>query len=254
MTHFPWLGLAAAALMTCVVPAAAGAQNVTEWSSETRMVLNFRVRTETLQKMLPAGWVVAPATGAATPGANLNVTMMERTIVLDPQGKTLKSGTSRYVVLGVPARNAQTGQTNTLIVSGISPEGEGAYGVYEPATRATLERTVSGDGVAHARVQETWQFASASGDQIELRATYRRGAVTKAHVETVVRSAARPEFSRTYRIDQAADALKTAAGSERVEELQFRASGPSFAALFDGSEALVGATAVPFYVREISVP
>jgi hypothetical protein len=78
--------------------------------------------------------------------------------------------------------------------------------------------------------------------------------VTKAHVETVVRSAARPEFSRTYRIDQAADALKTAAGSERVEELQFRASGPSFAALFDGSEALVGATAVPFYVREISVP
>jgi hypothetical protein len=248
-----WLALAAA-FLALGVPGSSSAQNVAEWSSESRMVLNFRVRTETLQKMLPAGWVVAPSTSAATPGANLNVTLMERTIVLDPQGKPLKSGTSRYTVLGVPARNTQTGQTNTIVVSGISPEGEGAYGVYLTATRASLERTVTGDGEAQARVQEAWQLQAGSGDQIELRISYRRGPVTKAHVETVVRSAARPAFSRTYRIDQAADLLKSAAGSERVEQLQFRASGPLLATLFDGTEVLLGATAIPFYVREISVP
>lgn len=243
-----------ATLVMVGMPAWSSGQNVTEWSSETRIVLNFRVRAEVLQRMLPPGWVLAPSTSPATPGANLNVTMMERSIVLDPQGKPLKSGTSRYAVLGVPARNPQTGQSNTLIVGGISPEGEGAYGVYRPATSARLERTVSGDGEAQPRVQETWQFATASGDQLELRATYRRGPVTKAHVETVVRSALKPEFTRTYRIDQASDLLKSANGSERVEQLQFRAAGAWLAPLFDGTEVLVGASAVPYYVREISIP
>lgn len=252
MIRIFWTALAA--FLSYGLPESSFAQGVTEWSSETRMVLNFRVRAEALQKMLPPGWAVAPATSAATPGANLNVTMMERTIVLDPQGRPLKSGTSRYVVLGVPARNTETGQTNTIIVSGISPEGEGAYGVYRPATRASLERTIEGDAETQPRVREAWVFTASSGDQIELRATYRRAAVSKAHVETVVRSAAKPQFSRTYRIDQAADVIKSAAGSERVEQLEFRASGPLMGSLFDGTEVLLGASAIPFYVREISVP
>lgn len=256
MTRFRLPGLAA---LVCVAPlfaapASAQTANLTEWSSETRMVLNFRVNAERLQAMLPAGWTLAPSTSAATPGANLNVTMMERAIVLDPQGKPLKSGTSRYVVLGVPARQAQSGQTNTIIVSGISPEGEGAYGVYQTATAAKVERSVSGDGEGQARMQESWQFVAASGDRIELRAAYRRGPASKAHVDTVVRSARRPEFQRTYHIDQVADVIKSAAGSERVEQLAFTASGPLLSTIFDGREVLVGASAIPFYVREITIP
>lgn len=256
MTRFRLPGLALLVCAAILAAASASAQtaNVTEWSSETRMVLNFRVSPERLQTMLPAGWIVAPSTSAATPGANLNVTMMERAIVLDPQGKPLKSGTSRYVVLGVPARHAQSGQANTVIVSGISPEGEGAYGVYQTATTARVERSVSGDGEAQARVQESWQFVAASGDRIELRATYRRAPASKAHVDSVVRSARRPEFQRTYHIDQVADQIKSAAGSERAEQLEFKASGPLLSTLFDGSEVLVGASAIPFYVREITIP
>jgi hypothetical protein len=241
-------------LLALLGPSFASAQNITEWSSETRTALAFKVNPDALRKLLPAGWVSAPSTSPGTPGANLNVTLMERVVVLDPQGKPLRTGTSRYLVLGVPARNAQTGQSNTVIVGGLSPEGAGAYGVYLTATTAALERTVSGEAEGYPRVQETWQFAAASGERIELRVTYRRGPVTKAHVDTVVRSALRPEFQRTYRIEQATDVLRSANTPDRVEQLSFRATGPGLAVFFDGSEALVGVTAIPFYVREISIP
>ena len=245
-------------LLTCVVallaPTSASAQNVTEWSSEARTILAFRVNQDALQKMLPAGWVSAPSTAATTPGANLNLTLMERVVVLDPQGKPLRTGTSRYFVLGAPARNPQTGQSNTIIIGGMSAEGAGAYGVYLTATTASLERTVSGDGETQGRVQESWQFAAASGERLELRLAYRRGAATRAHVETVVRSAIKPEFQRTYRIDQAADLVRSQNTPDRVEQVNVRISGPAFSRVFDGSETLLGITAVPYYVREISIP
>ena len=237
-----------------VLPLTASAQNVTEWSSETRTGLAFRVKADVLARLLPPGWVSVPSMAPGTPGANLNVTMMERAIVLDPQGKPVRSGSSRYVVLGVPAKNTQTGQTNTIIVGGLSPEGAGAYGVYLTATAAHLERTTSGEAEGAARVQEAWEFSAASGERIDLRLTYRRGTATKAHVDSVVRSAITPEFQRTYRIDQATDVLRSASTPDRVEQLTFRATGPTLAALFDGSEALLAVTATPFYVREISIP
>lgn len=246
------LVLAAFLFAVAVVPAAA--QNITEWSSENRIVLNFKVKEDALQKLLPAGWTVAPSASPGTPGANLNLTMMERLIVLNPQGKPLRTGTSRYMVLGVPAKNANTGQTNTLIVSGLSPEGAGAYDVYVTATTARVDRSVNGQGEGYASVRESWEFAAASGERVTLSATYMRGTVAKTHAETVVRSARHPEFQRTYRIDQAVDVLRSATSQNRVEQLQFRASGGVFSTLFDGSESLLGVSAVPFYVREISIP
>ena len=231
------------------------AQNVTEWSTESRIALNFKAPADAVQRLLPPGWTVAPSESPATAGANLNVTLMERQMVLDPQGKPIRTGTTRYIVLTVPARNTQTGQAATMAVRGISPDAPGAYGVYLKATTSRVERTMSGEAETSGRVQEQWDFAAASGEQVRLRATYRRAAAGKTHVETVVRSAAHPEFQRTYRIDQISDVLRNATTpGDRLEQIEFRASGPAFAPLFDGSETLVAVTAVPYYVREISIP
>jgi hypothetical protein len=232
----------------------ASAQNVTEWSTESRIALAFRVNPEAVQRLLPAGWVAVPSTAPAMPGANLTLTMMERVIVLDPQGRPKGTGTSRYMVLGVPSRNTQSGQTNTIIVGGLSPEGAGAYGVYKTATTARLERTVSGSGEEQSRVRESWEFASASGEHVALDVSYRRGPATKAHVDAIVRSAIRPDFQRTYRIDQATDLVRGAGVQDRVDRLAFSATGPVFAGMFDGSETLLGVTVIPFYVREIAIP
>jgi hypothetical protein len=229
------------------------AQNATEWSSESRITLAFEVNPASIQGRLPSGWSLAPSSSAATRGANVNVTFMERQIVLDPQGKPVRSGTSRYAVVGAPARS-QAGQSNTIILAGLSPEGIGAYGVYTPAITAALQRTTDGSGEEFARVQETWELAGQNGDRLSLRVVYRRGPVTRGRAETIVRSAKRPDFQRTYRIDQATDVVRSANTPDRVEQLAFRAEGPSFASMFDGSEKLVGVTVVPYYVREISIP
>jgi hypothetical protein len=229
------------------------AQGVTEWSSENRTLLGFHVNPDALQKMLPAGWAPAAPANASPAAPNLNLTFIDRTVVLDPQGKPLRSGTSRYLVMGVPARNAQTGQANTVVIGGLSPEGPGAYGVYVTAT-SHVERTVSGDAEGQARVEETWALSAASGERVDLKVVYRRGAPTRGRAETVVRSALHPEFQRTYRIDQATDLLRGPNATDRVEQLTFKASGPKLAALFDGTERLITVTAVPYYVREISIP
>jgi hypothetical protein len=103
-------------------------------------------------------------------------------------------------------------------------------------------------------VEEQWDLAGANGDHMTLHVVYRRGPMSKARVESVIRSAKKPDFQRTYRIDQAADVVRSANRPDRVEQVTFRGSGPSIGALFDGSENLLAVTAVPYYVREISIP
>ena len=247
--------LVAALAASVGAPAPAVGQGVTEWSAEARTVLSFRVPDAAVQALLPPGWTVDPSTGAANRGANLSLTVMERTLVVDPAGKNVRTGTIRYAVMSVPARHAETGRTNPMIVLGISPEGEGAYGAYLKAVVSRLERSSSATGEDPGRAEEAWEFSAASGERLELRLAYRRGAPVKTRVQTTIRSGARPDFTRTYRIDQASDVLRSlTTATDRVDTLRFSATGPRFAPLFDGSETLLSVTAIPWYVREISVP
>lgn len=232
---------------------AAAAQTVTEWSTESRLALSFRVNEAAAQRLLPPGWTLAPSAAPANRGGNLTVSMIERQLVLDPQGKPLRTGTSRYVVLAIPARNA-AGEANTIVVGGLSPEGAGAYGAYLTATVARVERTMSGQNEEAGLATEHWEFASASGERFDLRLSFRRATPVKSHAEARLRSATRPGFTRTYRIDQATDVLRSAASPDRITELTFRASGPALASLFDGTEQLLSVTSIPWYVREVSVP
>ena len=50
------------------------------------------------------------------------------------------------------------------------------------------------------------------------------------------------------------DVVRGAGVADRVEQFSFRASGGSLSNLFDGSETLMSVSAVPFYVREITIP
>jgi hypothetical protein len=242
-------------LMTLGFAANATAQNVTERSVEARTLLSFQVPTAAVQKMLPAGWVVEPSSAPATRGANLNMTMMERLLVVDKEGAPVGSGTSRYVTITVPAKNSETGRAGTLVIGGISPDAPGAYDVYLPATTARVEREARSQGVEAGTARETWEFASASGERITVTMSYRRGRLARSHADTVVRSGRHPEFQRTYHIDQAADLLRSLTSSEnRVDEVTFKAAGGFLSSLFDGSEKLLSVTSVPWYSREITVP
>ena len=251
---FRHLALACALLLAGGFVNAAAAQAVTEWSAEVRTSMSFRVNERALQPLLPEGWTIVPSTGATNRGANLTVTVLERQVVLDPEGKPLKTGSSRYTVLTVPVRN-QSGQASTMAVMGISPEGAGAYGVYEQATVSRVERSSTATGEENGAGRERWEFASSAGNRITVTLAYRRGPATRSRGETKIRSAKNPDYTRTYKTEQASDLVRsTVTNVNRLDEWKFEAAGPKLAAIFDGTETLLSVTLVPSYTREVSVP
>ena len=252
MTSLRLLAATVPALLLLAAPFAV-AQTITEWSAEHRVSLSFHVNDAALQRLLPAGWTSAPSTAPGDRGANLRVVFIDRQLALDGHGKALRTGTSRYIVLVAPVRNA-AGETSGVVVKGLSPEGPGAYGVNLTAVVSTVTRSFTAQAEEGGRAEEQWQFAAASGERIELQVAYRRALAVKSHVETKLRSALHPELTRTYTIDQAADVVRSASAPDRVESLTFRASGAAFAPLFDGKETLLSVTSLPWYVREVSVP
>jgi len=65
----------------------------------------------------------------------------------------------------------------------------------------------------------------------------------------------KPDFYRIYRIEQAADVVRSAAGgTDRVQKYFFKASGPLLSLLFNGSEQLVSITSTPWYSRQAFLP
>lgn len=245
--------MAVALVLVLSARAPVGAQAVTEWSAEQRYTLSVHVNDAALQKMMPPGWTVSPSTAAGNAGGNLTVSFIDRMVVFDGQGKQYRAGSSRYIVFTVPARNTE-GLTNNIIISGLSPEGPGAYGVNLTATTSRVRKSAATQGEENPTVDERWEFAADSGDRVDLQIAYRRAPTTKSKAETRIRSAVRPDFTRTYRIEQAGDVLRSANTPDRAESFTFKVAGPKLASLFDGSEKVLSITAFPYYVREISVP
>jgi hypothetical protein len=185
----------------------------------------------------------------------VSITFMDRHLVLDAHGQVLRTGTSRYMVMSVQARNAASGQAGTMLVTGISPEGPGAYEVYQQAVVASVEKTGSGEGEASGETQETWTMQAQSGDRVQLSLAYTEATPVRRQSRVVLRSGRRPDFTRTYQIDQATDALgRPDEPGSRISELSFTATGPLFSRIFDGTQVLTGVTAIPWYSREIFIP
>jgi len=230
------------------------AQDYVEWSTETRTALSFRVNAAAVSPLLPEGWLLTPLENA--PGqVALSVTFMDRHVVLDAQGQAVRTGSSRYMVMSVQAGNAQSGEAGTMIINGISPEGPGAYEVYQPAITADVTRTTAGQGEQAGSSEETWTLAAQGGDSVRMTLRYQKAAAVRRQSSVVIRSGRRPAFTRTYQIDQATDALGVpGAADSRIEQVSFEATGPLFSRIFDGTQVLTGVTAIPWYSREIFVP
>jgi hypothetical protein len=152
--------------MILAAATAVNGETVTEWDAETRVSLSLHVNEVALQKMLPPGWTSAPSTAAGNPGANLTVNFIDRQVVFDGQGKVYRTGTSRYIVVAAPARNA-AGEMNTVVLLGLSPEGPGAYGVNLTAVVSRVDRSSSAEKEEGGQSEERWEFDAASGEKVE---------------------------------------------------------------------------------------
>ena len=114
----------------------------------------------------------------------------------------------------------------------------GPYGAFALGS-ATLDRHVRTDPSGKSKVEEAWEFKADNGDLLQLQLQYDRGPLTRSKIETMPHSASKPDFYRIYRIDQAADLVRsTASGTDRVQKYLFKATGGKLSQIFDGSEQL----------------
>jgi hypothetical protein len=246
--------LLAALLVLATSPAIA--QDKEKFSTtdlNVRTVLTFKVPDAVVQKVLPAGFQAnSPAAGPSA-GFNVGVVLIDYLMMQDPEGKPLPARTT--IALTTPAKNP-SGEAVAVVFGGfIPPAGApGAYSVFGPA-KTTVDRRSHTDAEGKSTIDESWEAIGDDGSALQVDLQFARGVPARGKVEAKIHSAAKPEFYRIYRFEQAADvARSTPAGIDRVSKFSFKASGPKLAPVFDGSQQLISITSIPFYSRSIYLP
>ena len=252
-----WIG-ALAAVCCGLISAAALAQTVLEQAAEHRLQLDFRVNDAALAKMLPAGWEAVIATAGPAKDCNVRMIFIDRMGIIGRDGKPAARPTGRLVYLAIPVKKTGTDVAGQIIIHGLvdqAADAPGDFGVYQHATMAKMSRTSSAAGAAMMGA-ESWEFAAASGERIEVQIEYERGPLVKGTPEVKFFYANDPSKYLTFKVDQGIDIMRnvTTNPPDRVKKFSYKAGGGKIAALFDGSERLVSWDSFPWYVRSVIAP
>jgi hypothetical protein len=219
-----------------------------------RTSLSFKVNDVVARGLLPAGWDLNPPTNGPSKGFNLNFLLIDRLIVQDAEGKSLRADGT--VVLSMPAKNTATGRTAVMEVGGFTnpSEAPGPYGVWG-AANVTIDRSSHTERDGKSLIKEFWQATSDDGTAISIQLEFLRGALMRSKVEPRVYSAIKPEFYRIYRQEQVTDEVRSVPnGVDHTVSISFKAIGPKLTPLFDGNEQLIAITSIPSHMRSIYLP
>jgi hypothetical protein len=219
-----------------------------------RFSLAFKVSDTAAQKLLPAGFEVNPAAAGPTKGANLNITFIDYLMAQEPDGKILPP--TPVVAINVPAKKTATGEAAGMVVAGFTAQAAapGAYFVFAPAKLA-LSRQSRTDSDGKAVIGETWQIKADDGAAVDVELEFARGTLDRRKVDAKNYSAAKPDFYRIYKTEQAIDVVRSVPGGiDRATKFLIKATGGKLGPLFDGTQQLIGITSVPYYSRSIYIP
>lgn len=217
---------------------------ILEFSNEARFQLDVAVNTAAITAMLPAGFTLNVATQGAAKDCNLRVVFVDRMTINGPDGKPVGKGSSRLVHLAAPVKDP-SGANAQLMIGGLvadPADAPGALGVYLPAATHSMQRSTSITGSGALLDTQDWVFHAASGEHLEMHIKYERGAPNKNPAnETKFYSGKNPATLQTWRQEQVLDIIRnpTTNPPDRVKEFTFKASGGSFAKIFDGTEKVV---------------
>jgi len=202
-------------LLLAATPALAAEKHV-GGNVDVRTVLAFKAPDAAVLKFLPAEWELDVATSGPAKDVNLQVTLIDRLTAQDAEGKALAP--SRIVTLSIPAKKAGTETRGTMLFRIYSSSASGVPGPYGVSVESStsLERRVHINATAIAKVEEAWDLRSKDGDSIQIQIHYARGAMTSGKGEQMMYSAAKPEFYRIYRSEQATDVVR-GGGVDRVD-------------------------------------
>ena len=250
------------ALVAVVLIAAAGrfasAQTLVEYSSETRFQLDLHVPDAALAVFLPDKWTSSVAAQGPAKDCNLRAVFIDRLTINGPDGKPVGKGSNRLVYLVAPVKDA-TGASAQLVIGGLtedSNDAPGPFGVYLAATTHSMQRSTS-SGSGPILDSQDWVFGAATGEHLELHIKYERGVGNKANPSDVkFYSAKTPGFFQISRQEQVLDILRNATTNpaDRVKAFSFKASGGSYAKLFDGTEKLLSWDNIIWINRSVLAP
>jgi hypothetical protein len=236
----------------------ARAETLVEFSSEARFQLDLHVPDAVIKALLPPGWAPNVAAQGAAKDANLRAVFIDRVTINGPDGKPLGRGSNRLVYLVAPVKDA-AGANVQLVIGGLTEDpadGPGPFGVYLPATTHTMQRSTS-SGTGPILDSQDWVFSVATGEHLEMHIKYERGSGNQGNpADTKFYSAKNPSFYQISRQEQVLDILRnvTITPPDRVREFSFKASGGSYAKLFDGSEKVLSWDNILWINRSVLLP
>lgn len=233
------------------------AETLVQQNVDNNVVLTLRVAQAEAQSWLPAPWQVNPVASGPNKDANLLLVFIERSLNLDGEGKPAAGGAERGLVMVVPAKNSKTDEIASYVVRIYTSNPQSVPGAYKNSAPATIQRdqTLKGTDISSGVVSELWTVRDSSGGAVEFRTQYQRGVPTRSKRETKTRGGPDPEFFRIYRVDQGVDVVKSVpAGIDRAQNTQLRVTMAELRKLFDGSEQIVSISAVPWNLRQVSLP
>jgi len=248
-------GLAALSLTAIAACPALAQEKLVTTDAAQRTILAFKVSDAALHTLLPNGWQSSPFTTGPSKDANVTVTFVHPIVAQGPEGQP--QDLIEIAAVGLMAKRMGTETTVPLVFAGFASKPSyvpGPYGAFELA-KATVEQNVRTDPTGTSSVHESWEFSGDNAKSIQLELQYVRGPAMRGKTEARPHSAKMPDFYRIYRIEQAADVVRSAAtGADRVQKIAFKVTGQPFAQLFDGTEQLISVTSLPFFTRQVSLP
>jgi hypothetical protein len=237
----------------------ASAQTMVEYSAETRLQLDLHVPDGALATFLPAGWTPSVATQGPAKDANLRAVFIDRMTINGPDGKPVgTTGSSRLVYLVAPVKDA-AGANVQLVIGGLTEDpadAPGPFGVYLPAATHKMQRSFS-SSTGPVLESQDWVFSAATGEHLELHIKFEKGTGNKGNPADVkFYSAKNPSFYQISRQEQVVDILRnvTTTPPDRVKKFSFKASGGSYAKLFDGTEKVLSWDDIVWINRSVLRP
>jgi len=218
--------------------------------TETRTFVYFKVSARALQAFVPDEWEISPASSGRSCDANLLVAFVDQATALDAAGKPLRP--LRNVLFEIPVRKRGGEARAMMLFTGLSSGGPGPYSTNLLAA-AHVERKVRHEP-SGSFVEESWALNAPDAARVSLELQFVRGPTTIEEVESRVYSQVQPQFSRIYRVEQAADLVWSTTETLRLRKFTFEAMSDKLTPLFDGSEQLISIVSVPVYARRIYLP
>jgi len=246
------------AVLVLLAAGALSAETMVEYSSEARFQLDVKVPDAVLQARLPEGFKPNVATQGPAKDCNLRVIFIDRVTINGPDGKPVGKGSNRLVYLVAPVKDP-SGANVQLVIGGLTEDpadAPGPFGVYLPATTHTMQRSTSA-AFGPILDSQDWVFGATTGEHLELHIKYERGVGNKGNSsDTKFYSAKNPGFFQISRQEQVLDILRNATTNppDRVKEFSFKASGGSYAKLFDGTEKMLSWDNILWINRSVLLP